>query len=65
MEIYNWCGSGYSFNFTIDYNLIYGGVTPGDEIEYFIVAQGHLTKHLLVRTCFQRNIPGILLLPHF
>ncbi|MEJ5245830.1 MAG: right-handed parallel beta-helix repeat-containing protein, partial [Bacteroidota bacterium] len=39
-------GSGYSFNFTIDYNLIYGGVTPGDEIEYFIVAQDNSPNHL-------------------
>ncbi len=27
------------FNFTIDYALVFGGVTPGDTMQYFVVAQ--------------------------
>lgn len=32
-------GTAPNFTFTINYSLLYGGVSIGDEIEYFVVAQ--------------------------
>ncbi|MGL5020374.1 MAG: beta strand repeat-containing protein, partial [Luteolibacter sp.] len=32
-------GSASPYSFTIDYTLLSGGVTPGDTIQYFVVAQ--------------------------